>query len=166
MQAEKTLTFSTFNRRADGKVRANVTPAEFLAMRDALMKEWGTFERETEDALVQARICVFENYITGGPGYAGHVYVAVFDGDPSYVWTFTESHTEDFALVPHVNEEAALARSPEVREDEDELQLFRKEFEQVRHFTHVARYYVETGELDLVKGAIEEIIKIVGPAKQ
>jgi hypothetical protein len=36
-----------------------------------------------------AYIAVFDNYITGSPGYAGKVMVVVWDGSPAQYETYT-----------------------------------------------------------------------------
>src|SRR5437867_10443065 len=37
----------------------------------------------------QAAIAVFDDYITGSPGYSGKLMVVVYDGDPKWTETYT-----------------------------------------------------------------------------
>jgi hypothetical protein len=43
---------------------------------------------EEEENIDRIWICVFDDYITDGPGYAGPVMVVVWGGDPSFTETY------------------------------------------------------------------------------
>jgi hypothetical protein len=50
----------------------------------------GAFDMDaTFDALTNARVCIFDNYITDGPGYVGRVAVVVWAGGPEIVSVVT-----------------------------------------------------------------------------
>ncbi|HZE87112.1 MAG TPA: hypothetical protein VE090_02785 [Methylomirabilota bacterium] len=47
-------------------------------------------ERENVEGYVEnAAIAVFDDYITGGPGYSGKVMVVVYDGGPNQTETYS-----------------------------------------------------------------------------
>jgi|SRR5947207_8156918 len=45
--------------------------------------------QDDADAIENASIAVFDNYITDSPGYAGKLMVVVWSGDPSFTETYT-----------------------------------------------------------------------------
>jgi hypothetical protein len=59
-------------------------------MLDHSLEEYKNFESE----VLGASIAVFDDYITGGPGFHGQVAVVVWDGSPSYATTFTRAMRE------------------------------------------------------------------------
>jgi hypothetical protein len=66
------------------------TDAEKKELLDFLIGE-GYIEKPDEDEdLFDGSIyaAVFDDYITGGPGYAGKVMVVVWDGSPSFTETY------------------------------------------------------------------------------
>lgn len=66
------------------------------------------WEDETAEPVVGgAYIAVFDDYVSGGPGYSGKVMVVVYDGDPSqtetYIWQRETNEGEDNLPMGQIN---------------------------------------------------------------
>ena len=55
---------------------------------DYLVKHDNFAAEDIEDTVNCAYIAIFDDYVTGGPGYSGKVMVVVYDGDPSQTETY------------------------------------------------------------------------------
>ena len=85
----------TFAPRTRGYAHTDRRPTDFelgqlethvLGMMNADTEEEA---QDVRDTVAAARICVFDDYITGCPGYVGRVMVVVWDGGPDTSQTFT-----------------------------------------------------------------------------
>lgn len=66
-----------------------VTPTQGFDIIKAIGEHFGQTHDEVADMLESAEIFIKEDYMTGGPGYCGPVYIILWDGGPGCVTVLT-----------------------------------------------------------------------------
>lgn len=143
-------------RDALAKLARLPTKEEKRQLTNLLMNARGTSHEETRDAVEAAYIGVFDQYVTGGPGYMGKAMFVVWDGSPSFFDVFTWN--EVGSIEQETSEELGQANAEigRLRKDIERLK------EEIPNVDELVRLQEELANAGIsLENAVELVGKIV-----